>query len=163
MRELLLPGLTELGAMRYSIAGPKWSGIYGKHPVSLPVAAAMGAAAVIIKNPTITRRNMFFGRKRTMTLAQVRDILLPGLRMSDPEVLLDISVDFEYDNLLVRGFHKPSGRVESFTISRRSIENETYNVEFAPKLRKLVQELKGEEAPVPELPLDPVFGRKLDL
>lgn len=66
MRELLLPGLYEISSS-YSglaqsfdetkgmVAATVFSGEEALS-VSLPVAAAMGAAAVLIKNPTVSRR-----------------------------------------------------------------------------------------------------------
>ena len=68
MRNLLLPGLyTVTGS--YSTLPAQWEALFAADaveaaeaaplltvPVSLPAAIAIGAAAVVIKNPTVTRR-----------------------------------------------------------------------------------------------------------
>jgi hypothetical protein len=63
MRDLLLPGLWEITAINRTPVD-RWSAyepaIEAPHiwvpKLSLPAAVAIGAAAAIIKNPTITRR-----------------------------------------------------------------------------------------------------------
>ena len=69
IRDLLLPGLQQV-VCSYSTWAPQWEALFAEAeasmaeemsaltmpPVSLPVAVAMGAAAVVIKNPTVTRR-----------------------------------------------------------------------------------------------------------
>lgn len=64
MRELLLPGLWELTG-RYRFVQHSWGGVFGNFEQTMAaphiwipkkVAIAAGAAAVIIKNPEITRR-----------------------------------------------------------------------------------------------------------
>lgn len=85
MRELLLPGLQSLAAENpqawdriFGVVPMKFEGVVVPMkfegaviafdpmplppvvpPVSLPVAVAMGAAAVVMKNPTISRRFLF--------------------------------------------------------------------------------------------------------
>jgi hypothetical protein len=66
IRELLLPGLMSVSGS-YSALPVQWEVMLAATeeveaapllsvPVSLPVAVAIGAAAVVIKNPTVTRR-----------------------------------------------------------------------------------------------------------
>lgn len=61
MRELLLPGLIGITAQKEFA----WNSAFAKAlvepvtslpPVSLPTAVAMGAAAVVMKNPVVKRR-----------------------------------------------------------------------------------------------------------
>jgi hypothetical protein len=69
MRELMLPGLRNAALCRsfsYTkefYAAEAFNSAYESAPilptVSLPVAVAMGAAAVLINNPEVTRRNLF--------------------------------------------------------------------------------------------------------
>lgn len=77
MREELLPGLR---ALHYSFARTKE--IYAANvmntafdaeflpllsaPISLPAAVAVGAAAVVIKNPTVTRRVFSWFNSKTV-------------------------------------------------------------------------------------------------
>lgn len=69
IRDLLLPGLRQV-VFSYSSLATHWETLFAEAeasmaeemsalsapPVSLPVAVAMGAAAVVIKNPTVTWR-----------------------------------------------------------------------------------------------------------
>ena len=68
MREALMPGLMAISG-RYSTMPAQWEAMFAADaveeasaaplltvPVSLPAAIAIGAAAVVIKNPTVTRR-----------------------------------------------------------------------------------------------------------
>jgi len=71
MRNVLLPGLMEIVGS-YSMIPAAWESVFADAeakittelaalvpPVSLPVAAAMGVAAVVIKNPKVERRSLF--------------------------------------------------------------------------------------------------------
>ena len=64
MRDLLLPGLLEIRTT-YAALPTEWATMFTEAEaaplpsVSLPVAIAMGAAAVVIKNPEIERREMW--------------------------------------------------------------------------------------------------------
>ena len=68
MRNLLMPGLMSVTGS-YSTMPAQWEALFAADaveavevaplltvPVSLPAAIAIGAAAVVIKNPTVTRR-----------------------------------------------------------------------------------------------------------
>ena len=68
MRDLLMPGLMSVTGS-YSTMPAQWEALFAADaveeasaapllavPVSLPAAIAIGAAAVVIKNPTVTRR-----------------------------------------------------------------------------------------------------------
>ena len=68
IRELLMPGLMSVSGS-YSTLAAQWEAVFAADaveaktvaplltvPVSLPAAIAIGAAAVVIKNPTVTRR-----------------------------------------------------------------------------------------------------------
>ena len=64
IRDELLPGLWEVRGM-YCAIPTQWAVVFAEEaapilpPVSLPVAVAMGAAAVLIQNPEISRRGLF--------------------------------------------------------------------------------------------------------
>jgi len=69
IREILLPGLTDIHG-RYDMIPRQWDAVFKREGAlfvpkmpaiiipepSLPVALAIGAAAVMIKNPEVTRR-----------------------------------------------------------------------------------------------------------
>jgi hypothetical protein len=64
MRELMLPGLM---AIQYETLPVQWATIFASEEVAIPslpvispqMALAMGAAAVVMKNPEVSRRGLF--------------------------------------------------------------------------------------------------------
>lgn len=85
-------------------------------------------------------------------LNATRDLLLPGLRgfaQKNPDLVLDMKVDYGARGLDVEGFNQSLGMALGFLITEAAIQEELYVKEFKPTLERMVKLLKqplpGEE------------------
>lgn len=87
---------------------------------------------------------------RPVSLAEVRDILAPGLRQFRTSTIsLSILLDHENDALIVMGRKIDLGeRFDlGFAITRHAIANGTYKAQFAPSIRRMVELLNMNLSP----------------
>ena len=79
------------------------------------------------------------------SLPEIRDLLLPGLWMINnnygTDYESDIHVDFKLDKLLIKVFRFSTKKLAIGEITRHDVENDLYKSMFAPKVKRLFDDL----------------------
>ena len=91
--------------------------------------------------------------RTTPNLAEVRDMLLPGLWAeagNHPDLEFDILVDYETRALIVRGFDPVNNNELGFAITRQAIEDNLYKGQFRPSVLALIRCLRQAKFAPPE-------------
>lgn len=83
-------------------------------------------------------------------LSAVRDLLLPALyaRRGAEEIELGITIDFDTDGLVVKGYNPHTKNELGFAITRAQIQDNVYKAQFNSSVVKLIDELKY--GPIPQ-------------
>ena len=91
--------------------------------------------------------------ERRLSLADVRDLLLPVLHMEagqNKSLQFAIVIDYRHEALVVKGYNTENKNVLGFAITKEHIDDNTYKESFRPNLLKLIKCLYMDPVKVKE-------------